>query len=56
MTGWAIGDSQESADDPSQEVTSLYDKLEHVILPLFYKQPTDFEGYALSHCAQQLIL
>jgi glycogen phosphorylase len=42
VTGWAIGDGQESADDLSQEVASLYDKLEHVILPLFYKQPTEF--------------
>jgi glycogen phosphorylase len=42
VTGWAIGDGQESADDLSQEVTSLYDKLEHVVLPLFYKQPTEF--------------
>ena len=42
VTGWAIGDGQESTDDPSQEVTSLYDQLEHVILPLFYKQPTEF--------------
>lgn len=42
VTGWAIGDGQESADDPSQEVASLYDQLEHVILPLFYKQPIEF--------------
>ena len=42
VTGWAIGDGQEPADDPSEEVASLYDKLEHVILPLFYKQPTEF--------------
>ena len=42
VTGWAIGDGQESTDDPSQEVASLYDQLEHVILPLFYKQPTEF--------------
>jgi glycogen phosphorylase len=42
VTGWAIGDGQESVANLSQEVTSLYDQLEHVILPLFYKQPTEF--------------
>jgi starch phosphorylase len=42
VTGWAIGDGQESPEDPSHEVSSLYDKLEHVILPLFYRQPTEF--------------
>jgi glycogen phosphorylase len=24
------------------EIVSLYNKLEHVILPLFYQQPTEF--------------
>jgi starch phosphorylase len=42
VTGWAIGDGRESGEDTSQEVASLYDKLEHVILPLFYRQPTEF--------------
>jgi glycogen phosphorylase len=42
VTGWAIGDGQGSLEDPSHEVASLYDKLEHVILPLFYGQPTEF--------------
>jgi starch phosphorylase len=42
VTGWAIGDGQGAAEDPSQEVASLYDKLEHVILPLFYGQPTEY--------------
>jgi starch phosphorylase len=31
VTGWAIGDGEESATDPSQEVAALYGKLEHVI-------------------------
>jgi glycogen phosphorylase len=35
VTGWAIPDS----DTPEQEVTSLYDKLESNILPLYYGQP-----------------
>jgi starch phosphorylase len=42
VTGWAIGDGQESGEDSSHEVASLYDKLEHVILPLFYRQPTEY--------------
>jgi glycogen phosphorylase len=42
VTGWAIGDGQGSLEDPSHEVASLYDKLEHVILALFYGQPTEF--------------
>jgi starch phosphorylase len=42
VTGWAIGDGQGSGEDASDEVASLYDKLELVILPLFYKQPMEF--------------
>ncbi|HSF34223.1 MAG TPA: alpha-glucan family phosphorylase [Candidatus Tectomicrobia bacterium] len=42
VTGWAIGDEQTSAEDPCREVASLYDKLEHVILPMFYRQPTAY--------------
>jgi starch phosphorylase len=36
-TGWAIGD-----DEASGESTSVYDKLEYVILPLFYGRPMAF--------------
>ena len=39
VTGWSIGDSSESESDPSKEIASLYDKLENVIVPMFYKQP-----------------
>ena len=42
VTGWSIGDGQEPADDPFGEVTLLYAKLEHVILPLFYGRPNAF--------------
>jgi glycogen phosphorylase len=42
VTGWAIGDGQGPGEDPSGEVASLYDKLERVVLPLFYKQSTEF--------------
>ncbi len=43
VTGWSIGESDEPESDPSKDIASLYDKLEKVILPLFYKQP---EAYA----------
>lgn len=40
-TGWSIGFDQ----DPEQhdvEIASLYDKLEHVILPMFYLRPEEY--------------
>ena len=37
VTGWAIGDEGES--DLGSEAKSLYDKLEHAILPLYYAKP-----------------
>ncbi len=33
VTGWAIGDSSQSSDN---DAASLYDKLENVVLPLYY--------------------
>ncbi len=41
VTGWAIGD--DGAADPASEAESLYDKLDHAILPLYYGKP---EAYA----------
>ena len=38
-TGWSIGEGWELESNPDQEIASLYDKLEFVILPLFYKKP-----------------
>ncbi len=40
-TGWAIG-SDAGVEDHSLEIASLYDKLEHSILPLFYGNPSRF--------------
>jgi starch phosphorylase len=42
VTGWSIGDSWEPESDPSKEIASLYDKLEYLILPMFYERPTAF--------------
>jgi starch phosphorylase len=39
ITGWSIGEDHESPSDPAREAASLYDKLEYVILPLFYRRP-----------------
>jgi glycogen phosphorylase len=42
VTGWSIGEDQTSDSDTDQEVAPLYDKLERVILPMFYQQPQDY--------------
>jgi starch phosphorylase len=42
VTGWSIGDDWEPESNPDKEIASLYDKLEYVILPLFYGRPTAF--------------
>jgi len=44
VTGWSIGESWRAESDPAVEVPSLYDKLENVILPLYYGDP---DGWAL---------
>ena len=41
MTGWNIGHA-EIVDDPATEAASLYDKLELIILPLFYGRQNSF--------------
>ena len=43
VTGWSIGSSASGSENDSvTEADSLYEKLEHVILPLFYKEPEKF--------------
>jgi starch phosphorylase len=42
VTGWSIGDSWEPESDPAKDASSLYDKLERVILPKFYKEPDEY--------------
>ena len=41
-TGWAIGTENDLHEPPSAEATSLYDKLEQTILPMFYGEPLRF--------------
>ncbi len=42
VTGWAIGDGWRVESDTESETTSLYDKLEFVVGPLYYSRPEDF--------------
>ncbi len=39
VTGWSIGDNWKAESDPAAEISSLYGKLESLILPMFYQQP-----------------
>jgi starch phosphorylase len=41
-TGWAIGEDGSKPSDRTLEATSLYDKLEYVVCPLFYRRPMAF--------------
>jgi starch phosphorylase len=43
VTGWSIGDASQTSN-PSREAASLYDKLERLIIPMFYRQPTAFDA------------
>jgi starch phosphorylase len=42
VTGWSIGDAVNADNDSVIEARSLYDKLETVILPLYYQEPDKF--------------
>jgi starch phosphorylase len=42
VTGWAIGENSNGAVDAVSESNSLYDKLAHQILPLYYGKPEAF--------------
>ncbi len=45
VTGWAIGDHESNfspTDRTQRDAAALYDKLEHVVLPRFYRQRDQF--------------
>lgn len=42
VTGWSIGDSHDSVEDTAAEVSSLYNKLEYQIVPMFYARWTEY--------------
>jgi starch phosphorylase len=39
MTGWAIDSIEDTESDDEKDANALYDKLDEVIMPLFYNQP-----------------
>lgn len=39
VTGWSIGEADDDPNDREQEVASLYDKLEYLIMPMYYRRP-----------------
>jgi glycogen phosphorylase len=43
VTGWSIGEESQVLEDATHDAGSLYDKLERVIIPLYYGKP---ESYA----------
>jgi starch phosphorylase len=47
VTGWAIG--ADAPSDPKAEASSLYAKLDSVILPMFYGRPNDY-GKIMRFC------
>jgi glycogen phosphorylase len=42
VTGWSIGEAIGAENDSHAEAASLYDKLEKIVLPLFYREPEKF--------------
>ena len=42
VTGWAIGDEPLAPSDARREAASLYDRLEYVIMPMFYQRPNAY--------------
>src|SRR5690606_32794503 len=42
VTGWSIGTHWEEESDSAAEAVMMYDKLEHIILPLYYQRQDDW--------------
>ncbi len=42
VTGWSIGTHWQNESDNNAEAAMLYDKLEHIILPMFYERPEEY--------------
>jgi starch phosphorylase len=51
VTGWSIGDDSQSETNIEREVTSLYEKLEQVIVPMYYERPNQFASIMRSAIA-----
>lgn len=46
-TGWSIGDRWEKESHPVEDSTSLYDKLENIIMPMFYHNRAAYDRVML---------
>ena len=59
ITGWAIGDDHghlELRDDPARDATALYDKLERILVPMFYGDRERLSpDHAPHYCPQWLV-
>ncbi len=42
ITGWSICEEWEGESDSAKEAVSLYEKLENVIMPMYYERPMDY--------------
>jgi starch phosphorylase len=42
VTGWSIGEGWEMESSQSSEIASMYNKLEYIIIPMFYLRPTSY--------------
>ena len=42
VTGWSIGEESQALEDSAYDAVSLYDKLERVIMPLYYGKPESY--------------
>ena len=51
VTGWSIGDGWQSKSNTGQEAASLYNKLEQVIVPMYYEEPNQFASIMRSAIA-----
>ena len=49
--GWSIGDGWQSETNVETEVASLYNKLEKVIVPMYYEQTNQFASVMRSAIA-----
>jgi starch phosphorylase len=39
VTGWSIGEGWEIESSPASEIASMYNKLEYIIIPMYYLRP-----------------
>jgi starch phosphorylase len=51
VTGWAIGSEELPLEDSSDEIASLYNKLERTIVPMYYGCPESFSAIRRSAIA-----